>query len=67
VDGGEAIWIERVPHFFFYRHPAGQVIETELRLAQNVLLVERVDVLVRLEGTMSREQAIRIARSLHRL
>ena len=67
VDGGEAIWIEGVPHFFFYRDPAGRVIETELRLAQNVLLVERGDVLVRLEGAFSRERAIRIARSLHRL
>jgi hypothetical protein len=67
VDGGQTIWIEGVPHFFFYRDPAGQVIETELRLAQNVLLVERGDVLVRLEGAMSRERAVRIARSLQRL
>ncbi len=29
--GGEpAIWIEGAPHFFFYRDPDGQVIETEL-------------------------------------
>ena len=62
-----ALWIEGVPHFFFYRGPEGQTIESELRLAQNVLLVERGDLLVRLEGAFSREQAIRIAGSLRRL
>jgi hypothetical protein len=67
VDGAPAIWIEGVPHFFFYRDPTGRVIETELRLAQNVLLVERGDLLVRLEGAMSRARAVQIARSLHQL
>ena len=63
--GGEpAIWIEGAPHFFFYRDPDGQVIETELRLAQNVLLVQRGSLLVRLEGAFSRERALRVARSL---
>jgi hypothetical protein len=64
VDGGRAIWIEGAEHFFFYRGPNGQFVEHELRLAQNVLLVERGDLLVRLEGAFSRERAIRIARSL---
>jgi hypothetical protein len=40
------------------------MIEHELRLAENVLLLEREDLLVRLEGAFSRPQAIRIARSL---
>jgi hypothetical protein len=64
VEGGRAIWVEGAPHFFFYRDATGQVIERQLRLAQNVMLVERGDVLVRLEGAFSRERAIRIARSL---
>jgi hypothetical protein len=64
LDGGRAIWIEGVEHFFFYRDPNGRLIEHELRLAENVLLVERGDLLVRLEGAFSREQAIRIAGSL---
>lgn len=64
VDGGRAVWVEGAPHFFFYRAPDGRVMETELRLAQNVLLVERGEVLVRLEGAFSRERAIRLARSL---
>jgi hypothetical protein len=64
LDGGRAIWIEGAEHFFFYRDPNGQMIENELRLAENVLLLERGDLLVRLEGAFSRPQAIRIARSL---
>lgn len=62
-----AIWIEGVPHFFFYRDSEGQTIESELRLAQNVLLMERGDLLVRLEGAFSRERALRIAGSLRPL
>ena len=64
LDGGRAIWIEGAEHFFFYRDPNGRFVEHELRLAQNVLLLERGDLLVRLEGAFSRERAIRIARSL---
>jgi hypothetical protein len=64
VDGGRAVWVAGAPHFFFYRTPDGRVMESELRLAQNVLLVERGELLVRLEGAFSRERAIRLARSL---
>jgi hypothetical protein len=64
VDGNPGIWVEGAPHFFFYRDPDGQMIENELRLAENVLLVKRGDLLVRLEGAFGRERAIRIARSL---
>ena len=65
VNGERALWIEGVPHFFFYRGPGGSFVEHELRLAQNVLMLERGAVLVRLEGAFSRERALRIARSLH--
>jgi hypothetical protein len=64
VDGGRAIWLEGAPHFFFYRDQEGQVIENELRLAQNVLLLERGDLLVRLEGAFGRERALQLASSL---
>jgi hypothetical protein len=64
VDGRPAIWIEGAPHLFFYRAPDGNVIEGELRLAQNVLLIERGPLLVRLEGAFGRDRAVAIARSL---
>lgn len=64
VDGRPAVWIEGAPHFFFYRDPDGDVIESELRLAQNVLLIERGRLLVRLEGAFDRDRAVAIAGSL---
>ena len=64
VDGRRAIWIEGAPHFFFYRRPDGTVIDSELRLAENVLLLERGRLLVRLEGAMVRDRAVAVARSL---
>ena len=41
VDGDRAIWIEGAPHLFFYRPPDSEFAESELRLAHNVLLLER--------------------------
>jgi hypothetical protein len=64
VDGDRAIWIEGAPHFFFYRAPDGRFVETQLRIAQNVLLLQRGDLLVRLEGALDRRRALEIARSL---
>jgi len=64
VDGEPAIWIEGAPHFFFYRSPDGALEERPLRLARNVLLLERGDVLVRLEAGFDRARAVEIARSL---
>jgi hypothetical protein len=64
VGGEPAAWIEGAEHFFFYRAPNGEVVEDELRLAQNVLLVQRGPLLVRLEGAFDRERALEIAASL---
>ena len=64
LDGERAVWIEGADHLFFYRAPDGNVVERELRVAQNVLLLERGRLLVRLEGAFDRERAIEIARSL---
>jgi hypothetical protein len=59
-----AIWIAGAPHYFVYRAPDGRVIESTLRLARNVLLVERGRLLVRLEGELSKRRALAIASSL---
>jgi hypothetical protein len=64
VDGRRAIWIEGAPHLFFYRPPTSEFAESELRLANNVLLLERGNLLVRLEGAFDRERALELARSL---
>jgi hypothetical protein len=52
------------PHFFFYETPDGQIVEGQLRLADNVLLLERGNLLIRLEGAFDRRRAVEIARSL---
>ena len=59
-----AVWIEGAPHFFFYRTPDGGLREDTLRLAGNVLLVERGELLVRIEGARSERRALEIADSL---
>ncbi len=64
VDGRRALWIEGAAHFFFYRPPGGELSERDLRLAANVLLIERDGLLVRLEGEFDRTEALALARSL---
>jgi hypothetical protein len=58
-----AIWLEGGPHVVFFEDE-GMVFDDPGRLAGNTLLVERNDVLVRIEGEISRERAIEIAESL---
>lgn len=64
VDGRPAVWIAGAPHFFLYGARDGRILESELDVAQNVLLLERGRVLVRLEGAFGEREAVRIARSL---
>ena len=59
-----ALWIEGAPHAFFFTAPSGATIEGTLRLARNTLIWQRGDVVVRIEGQISRARALRIARSL---
>ena len=58
-----AIWLEGGPHVVFFDNE-GLVFDDQGRLAGNTLLVERNDVLVRIEGEISRERAVEIAESL---
>jgi hypothetical protein len=64
VDGERAIWMEGAPHVFFYRHPDGSYVDETLRIAGNVLLLERGPLLIRLEGAFDRARALELARSL---
>ena len=64
VGGEPAAWIEGAEHFFFYRGPGGRILENELRLAQNVLLMQRGPMLIRLEGAFDRDRALEIASSI---
>jgi hypothetical protein len=64
VDGEPGLWLEGEQHFFFYRNPDGETVEDTIRLAGNTLLLEQDNVLVRLEGEITRERALEIAASL---
>jgi hypothetical protein len=65
LDGDPAVFISGRPHGFAYTPPNGQSQFEEQRLAGNTLLVDRSDgVLLRLEGELSRNEAVRIARSV---
>jgi hypothetical protein len=64
VDGGRAFWLEGDPHLVAYVDPEGGFVEDTVRLAGNVLLWERGDVTLRLEGDFERDEALEIARSI---
>jgi hypothetical protein len=65
LDGDPAVFISGRPHGFAYTPPNGQTQYEDQRLAGNTLLVDRSDgVLLRLEGELSRAEAIRLARSV---
>jgi hypothetical protein len=64
VDGGRGIWLEGA-HAVVFRDASGIVRQDELRLAGNVLLWERGDVTLRLEGDLSRDEALDLAARVH--
>ena len=66
VDGDPAYFISGAPHGVAYQDATGVVHMEEQRLAGNTLLVERDDLLIRVEGDLPRDRAITIARSIPR-
>jgi hypothetical protein len=67
VADSRAVWIAGPPHSLYFRTSKGEIRESPPVVAEHVLLVAQGRVLVRLEGAMSRPDAVRIARSLGRL
>jgi hypothetical protein len=65
VGGDPAFFITGADHGFAYLLPSGDANFETQRLAGPTLLVERADgVLLRVEGRLTREQAVRIAESV---
>jgi hypothetical protein len=64
VGGEDGFWLEGQPHVLYFQDPDGIRLEQTVRLAGNVLLWERGDLTLRIEGDINREQAIRIAESM---
>jgi hypothetical protein len=64
VGGQPGYWFSGEPHFFTYEDAGGNVREERTRLAGNTLIWQRGDLTLRLEGEISRQQALAIAESM---
>jgi hypothetical protein len=64
VDGAPGYWISGGVHEIVYLDPDGVPISNTLRLAGNVLLWQRGDVTLRIESSLSLDQALAVARSI---
>ena len=63
VDGSPGFWITGAPHGFLYLDNRGRVVQKTIYLAGNTLLLQRGKLVLRLEGKLTLDQAIRVARS----
>ena len=61
VDGSDGLWIEGPPHTLTYLNRLGEFREKTVRIRGNVLLWTRGDLTLRLEGRLSKADALRIA------
>jgi hypothetical protein len=64
VNGHKGYWIAGQPHIFFFIDANGNVRDDTLRLATNTLLIDDNGVVVRVEGDLTKAQALDIATSL---
>lgn len=62
VNGRAGAWLEQ-PHVVLFRDQRGRLRDNEGRLAGKTLLWEHGEVTLRLEGDLSKAEALRIARS----
>jgi hypothetical protein len=65
VGDARGVWITGRPHAFIYADRDGAIRTENTRLAGSVLLWERGGLVLRIEGGLTRAQALRIATSLH--
>jgi hypothetical protein len=64
VNGHPGYWISGTPHVFYFIDASGQFRNETMRLATNTLIFDNGGTLVRVEGNMTKAQALEIARSL---
>jgi len=63
VNGGIGFWIEGRPHVIVYRDPTGYYVSESIRLVRNSLAWQQGNTVLRIEGDLSREEALAIAAS----
>jgi hypothetical protein len=64
VGGQPGYWFSGEPHFFTYQDANGNVQEEQTRLAGNTLIWQRGDLTLRIEGQISKEEALALAESM---
>jgi hypothetical protein len=64
VNGHPGYWIAGKPHVFFFADANGQFRNETLRLATNTLIFDNGGTVVRIEGDLTKAQALEIAKSL---
>lgn len=64
VNGHKGYWIFGKPHAFFFTDAAGNFRDETLRLATNTLIFDDNGTIVRIEGDLTKAQALEIATSL---
>jgi hypothetical protein len=64
MDDGTGYWIAGDPHVYFYLTPEGEHIEEGRRWVGDALIWQRGDMTYRIEMSLGRDAAIRIAESL---
>jgi hypothetical protein len=64
VNGHHGYWISGQPHIFFFIDASGQFRMETMRLATNTLIIDDNGTVVRIEGDLTKAQALGIAASL---
>jgi len=64
VDGHQGWWISGQPHVFFFDDGSSNARFETLRLATNTLIIDVGGTIVRIEGDLTRQQALDLAASL---
>jgi hypothetical protein len=64
IAGNEGYWIAGSPHVFFFMDAAGNFRNETMRLATNTLIFDLGGTVVRIEGNLTKAQALQIAASL---
>jgi hypothetical protein len=65
VDGARGFFLSGEPHVLLFVDSHGQAVEESARLARDVLVWSHGGVSYRLEGELSKRDALELARSLH--
>jgi hypothetical protein len=64
VDGEPGLFVDGDEHFVMFRDENGQISDEQTYLAGTVLLWNRGELLLRLEGDLTRDEALELARSV---